>query len=135
MEITCPKLNFLYSLPDFILIKGIELFLENYDMADHLKELYKHKTKHQYLIMRETIEIANNNIVGIITYGPKNYKYVIPYISIANDYDAKACDISALHLIYFRGQTKTMPNFKKFNIYYGICVRLNRKLVIGEIIL
>jgi hypothetical protein len=125
------KFNFLYSLPDVILIDGIKLLFKHYNRMDEYKRLQR-----TYIIERMSGQ------EGGITYGSICYKShehgdnynKTPYIQIddsSNDYD----NLGTLYFTYFdlRPPMK-INNTSLFDTYYMLCLNLNRKFIINNIL-
>jgi hypothetical protein len=111
--------SYLSSLPDPILIKAIELFFIKYNMNDNLSLLIDLKKKHKYEIMRSKYVI----VYGIDTDEKHPHVYM----------DCNAINNETSFELLFFKQQFVENIYNNFNIYYSICLTLNRKTILNSI--
>jgi hypothetical protein len=119
--------EFIYSLDDTILIQGIELLFKYYNMNDDLKMLYELRKKHNYLIQR----VITNDKTTISYRSLDDYNLKLPYILITNNFIIKPT------FTLFFWPTKLSyrnPHIRKYDIFHDICIKLNRNLIINNVL-
>jgi hypothetical protein len=131
-DIKNDKFDFIYSLPDSLLVEAIYLLFDKYDVHGNTNLLLSASQMYEYaIIKREDHKILPSaHMVKAINYKAKiDFKEILPYFNITQ-YDC----IGRIHI----SDKFTLPSGINagmlFDDYYTVCVRLNRKIVIPEIL-
>jgi hypothetical protein len=114
------KFNFLYNLPDLIIIKGIDLLFEKY-MDYNLVILNKSRKNNEYNVFRQETECTPK-----IVYHAVDDKSHKPRLAVMH-----YLGINKIYLINFNDNP--YPE-KMFDDYYNICIGLYRKETIDGIL-
>jgi hypothetical protein len=125
---TNKEFNFLYSLPDSILMEAYELLFVKYRMYNNLKLFLELKNNNQYEIIRHTAE-KNYGRESITCYKKSGI-----YPSIHIEYDHNYINGKGELTLPFFDEEQLYNRYILFNDYYGICFSLIRKITINDVL-
>jgi hypothetical protein len=118
------KFEYLWTLPDPLLIKGIELLFLHHQMDANLDRLKTIRKSHKYLLSKNNIHDDPYSMT-IDYYVPKSNDFY-PSVTIRSTIGG------SLHMKYFNDKGLYIDEL--FDDYYNICFALNRKETLNHIL-